>query len=197
MTARKRKPEKPLRRKSQLKLFADSPKEYGGSLRKKRKGRKGARPLTTKQTIHLTLRSTKAVGANSFRKNHNQVSGILKRQAQKTQIRLLQWANTGNHLHLHIKLPNHALHRRQYNRFIRAITGLIARKSLHAEKSAKKIANAKDHFWDLRPYTRVLTSWREYKILTEYINLNQLESLGYERGFAREILKDLTILRSD
>jgi len=168
----------------QLKMLPSATKAYGGALRTTRRGR-GARPLSAKKSIHLTLRSTKAVGARSFRKNRQVIEAIVRKQAKLAQIRLIHWANVGNHLHLHLKLPPHAFHCECYKKFIRAVTELIARKTLGAERNSK----AASRFWDLRPYTRVLTSWREYQGLTNYIYLNQLEARGTDRDLAREMLR--------
>jgi len=112
------------RRNPQLKLLKDMPKSYGGELLKTRKGRSQSRPIDTRRTMHLVLRSSKAVGEMSFwkPKNKNRVRRIAYGFARKYGIKIYSMANVGNHLHFHIKLSN----RFTYDRFIRAITAAIA-----------------------------------------------------------------------
>src|SRR3954468_22986126 len=105
------------KRNPQLKLLKNSPKAYGGDLLKTRKGRAHGRPLDTQNTMHLVLRSSKAKGEQSFYRieNSRKVWGIVERFSRKYGIRILSFANVGNHLHLQIKLAN----RFTYRPFIR------------------------------------------------------------------------------
>jgi REP element-mobilizing transposase RayT len=187
MQKRKRKPQ-------QLNLIPKEPRNFGGTPRTTRKSR-GKRPLSAKQTIHLTLRSTKAKGPLSLRRKRHAIEDAVRRQAAQARIKLLRLANVGNHLHLHIKLPNDVLHRDEYRRFIRAITGLIARLALNAERGAPRLARG-ERFWDLRPYTRVLSSWREHLWLVDYININQLEGMGVDRALAKEMVRPSILVES-
>ncbi len=100
------------------------PNDYGGSLRNKRKGRVGARPLSTKHTMHLVLKSTKAKGEwNFLRPAHNKnIRRIIDKFAFVYGVKLVSFANASNHLHMQIRLSN----RFAYDPFIRAITGAIA-----------------------------------------------------------------------
>lgn len=143
---------------------------YGGTFRKKAKNR-GARPLSTKDSIHLVLRSTKATGTQSFRHHSKQarVHRLIQSHCRKFGISLQQFANAGNHLHLLIRLPK----RHVYPRFIRGLTGALAL----AQTGASKIAKLKTRFWDFRPFTRVVQSRRGYQVARDYVLLNQLEAL--------------------
>ena len=109
---------------SQLKLLKDQPKAYGGELLNKRKGRIRGRPLDTKNTMHLILKSSKATGDWSFWRpaNKAKIKQIISKFSHKYGIKVHSMANVGNHLHFHIKLGN--LH--TYKPFIRAITAAIA-----------------------------------------------------------------------
>src|SRR5262245_10695193 len=97
---------------------------YGGDRLKTRKGRSGARPLSTRHTMHLVLRSSRAKGAWSFKKpvNGRRIEEVVGRFSRKYGVRILSLANVGNHLHFQIKLAN----RQTYRPFIRAITAAIA-----------------------------------------------------------------------
>jgi len=162
----------------QLDLLPKSAKLYGGIHRSKRKAR-GTRPLASTQTIHLVMRSTKAVGQMSFTYHHSLIKRLIESQALKSHVKVIDWANVGNHLHLHIQLPR--LFRESYCRFIRGLTGAIAIKLFKASKLRKVVRTSKDRFWDLRPFTRVLTSWRELLNLRHYILVNSFEGLGFSR----------------
>jgi len=162
----------------QLDLLPKSAKLYGGIHRSKRNAR-GARPLASTQTIHLVMRSTKAIGKMSFTYHHSLIKRLIESQALKSHVKVMDWANVGNHLHLHIQLPR--VFRASYNRFIRGLTGAIALKLFKANKLCKIVHTNKDRFWDLRPFTRVLTSWREFKSLRHYILVNSFEGLGFSR----------------
>ena len=162
-------------------------KSYGGDLLKTRKGRAHGRPLSTKTTMHLVLRSSRAVGKMSFRRNNNGklVKESLKRFAKKYGIKLVMTAIQGNHIHLHIRLP----HRLAYKAFIRAVTARIAMGITGAGKgrSMKEIIGGS--FWDRRPFTRVLAQGRRsFQNLNNYLKINIIESMGYSREIARYLV---------
>jgi REP element-mobilizing transposase RayT len=173
-----------MKRSTQLKLLRDEPSAYGGDLLKSRKGRAHGRPLHTKHTIHLVLRSTKAKGAWSFKKHENEkaIELIFRKFSSKYGIKVLSLANVGNHLHAQIKLTN----RFGYAKFIRAITGAIAQAV--TGQSRWRNSGTKLNFWDRRPFTRAVKSFRAYLNLRDYIRINQLEGFGYSRDEARVII---------
>lgn len=166
----------------QTKFFKDEPKSYGGELLKKRKGRRGARPLDTKNSMHLVMRSRHAKGPWSFKRSENsrKISLILRKFAVKYGVRILSVANVGNHLHLHIQLTT----RFGYKPFIRAITAAIAMAITEMSRWNK----LKIKFWDLRPFTRVVIGRKAWMILTKYIRVNQLEGMGYSRETAKAVM---------
>jgi hypothetical protein len=174
------------KRTAQLKLLKDSPKAYGGDLLNKRKGRSHGRPLDTKNTMHLVLRSSKAKGKQSFYRleNARKVWGIVDRFSKKYGIRVLSFANVGNHLHLQIKLAN----RFTYRPFIRAVTAAIAMAITGRNRWNKE--GPKEKFWDLRPFTRVVVGWRAFLNLQDYIAINRAEGFGFSRDEARDIIRD-------
>ncbi len=92
-------------------------------------------------------------------------------------------ANVGNHLHLQIKLSN----RYTYKKFIRAVTSAIMMAVTGINKwTAKDTAHTlTGKFWDLRPFTRILTSFREHRYLQNYLAINRLEAQGYTKNQAR------------
>jgi len=170
----------------QLSLLKPSAKSYGGELLKTRKGRSQARPIATKDSMHLVLRSSKATGEWSFKYKNNvaKVRGIVEKFAAKHGVKVISLANVGNHLHFHIKLR----HRKAYKPFIRAITAAIAMAITGTSRWKPLKKKPKDKFWDYRPFTRIVQSYRAFLNLKDYIEVNQLEGLGVSRIAARFIL---------
>lgn len=197
-------------RSPQLKLLAKEKSAYGGDLLKTRAGRRRGRPLSTRETMHLVLRSTKAKGAWSFRSHDLKIRRIVEKFSNRYGVRVLSLANVGNHLHLQIKLSN----RFTYRPFIRAVTAAIAMavtgrtrwtrskisngvgpaqnargtKESHVGEGAET-TRGREKFWDYRPYTRVVESFLGFLNLKDYLRINELEGVGYRRDEARFMIK--------
>ncbi len=166
----------------QIALLKNQNKAYGGELMKTRKGRQGPRPLDTRNTMHLVLRSSKAKGLWSFNRpeNYKKIKAILAKFTTKYGIQILSMATVGNHLHFHIKLTN----RHTYKPFIRAVTASIVMTVTKKSRWNK----AKEKFWDYRPFTRVIVGFKSFLNLKDYIKINQLEGF-YGREFAVQMIK--------
>ena len=160
----------------QRRLFKDQEKSYGGDHFTKRKGR-GPRPLDTKNTMHLVLRSTQASGPKSFTRHRGLIKTTLEGLAAKYGIALHGFANVGNHLHVHLKLGN----RHTWRAFIRALTAIIAVKIGGKSRWSPKTKR----FWDRRPFTRVVIGRRAHKALVDYVRINVFEGQGVCREQAR------------
>jgi hypothetical protein len=67
------------------------------------------------------------------------------------------------HLHLVIKLDD----RKEFSKFVRVITGLIARHVLKAQRGpvaeSSVAAKEKTQFWMARPFTRLIAWGRDYE----------------------------------
>jgi REP element-mobilizing transposase RayT len=177
----------------QIDLFPKKSKSYGGILLKKRKNRTYARPISTSQTMHLVLRSSKAIGEKSFKTSQNQkyIQNIIAKFSIKYGIRIISLANVGNHLHLHVKIAKRA----GYLCFIRAVTAAIAmrvsgrnRWSVKKSSNERNSMNGKEKFWDYRPFTRIVEGFHALLNMRDYIQINQLEGLGVSRLQARMML---------
>lgn len=170
------------KRSHQQTLLKKHKTEYGGDLLKTRAGRKHGRPLSTKSTMHLVLRSTRATGAKSFHRFRKPVIEILNNFASKYGVKIVTFANAGNHLHLQLKLSN----RYAYNKFIRAVTSAIAMKVSGRNRWTVDAESTKPtKFWDRRPFSRIVESFKAYLNLKDYIRINRLEGEGYCRKGAR------------
>ncbi len=158
-------------------FFPIQQKAYGGELLKTRRGRMHGRTLSTKHSMHLVLRSTRAKGALSFLRHRITIDRILTKFAAKNGVRILSLANVGNHLHLEIRLST----RHTYRAFIRAITAAIAM----AVQGKNRWNKIQEKFWDYRPFTRIVVGYRALLSLKDYIEINQLEGLGVARSKSR------------
>lgn len=172
--------------KKQFSFFSKSKTSYGGELRNKRKGRVGARSLSTKNCIHLVLRSSKAKGHWSFIKHNQAIRNLIHKFAVKNGIQVVALANVGNHLHLQIKLTKMHL----FKPFIRAVTAAIAMKVTNTNRWTKIKSSSPLNFWDQRPFTRVIQSFQEFLNLSNYIRMNTFEGQGFDRDTARAIVRD-------
>lgn len=136
----------------QLNLLEKPPMQFGGSFDQRHK----IRTLCSRRPIHLTLKSNKRY---ILFKSRDKIREIIFKQAKSVGIKVYAWSVQKDHIHLSIKIPN----REAYKKWIRAMTGLIARlfgKGL----------------WKFRPFTRILGSFgREFQILNNYIFRNELE----------------------
>lgn len=173
-------------RNKQLQFFTKQQVAYGGVLLKTRKGRSQGRPLAVKQTMHLVLRSTKAVQERSFlkRATAHKIQQILKKFSEKYGVKLLSVANVGNHLHIHLKLSN----RRTYAPFIRAITSAIAMAASGTSRWCTKAQKGIKKFWDYRPFTKVVESHQYFLNLKDYVQINKFEGQGYSPRSAKAMV---------
>ncbi len=146
--------------------------QFGGPLLKKSNA-KTARPLSTKKAMHVVLQSSRATGEWSLRNLRNQkiVERILRRLAKEYSIKIHEFGNAGDHLHLLIRLKNRA----SFAPFIRALSGMIA---LQVTK-ANKLTKLKEKFWDCRPWSRILELKRSYSLAKDTLIQNHLAAIGY------------------
>lgn len=145
--------------------------EFGGVLLKNSHA-KEKRPISTKQAMHLVLRSSVAKGSLSFRSSRlrRPVEKLVRSYCDRFGISLYEFANVGNHLHLLVRVKN----RFTFPSFIKALTGVIARLVLGAQRGSPKGIR----FWDYRPYSRIVAWKRGYQIAKDYVIQNRLEALG-------------------
>ncbi len=143
--------------------------QHGGDIRKGR--RKLARPVDTKRPMHLVLRSTRAKGRWSLLApgNGRMVRKLVFALAGPSEVRVYDFANSGNHIHLLVR----ARTRRGFQRYLRALTGLLARQITGARRG-QRIGK----FWDALAFSRVVSWGRDYSQAKKYLGLNRLEAMG-------------------
>jgi len=151
-------------------------REFGGALLKKSNAKK-PRPIAIKKTMHLTFRSSKARGEYSFLYDKNRsrrIERVVRKQASKFGVAIYRYANVGNHFHLLVM----ATYRLGFINFLRAVSGLVARIVLGAERGSRRL-KTKTKFWDQRPWTRVISTWNDFLNVKKYVELNFNEAMGF------------------
>lgn len=164
---------KPLKRQKQLvfELLSNQNIKHFGGAYLKNSNPKEKRPLSTKRPLHLVMRSLLAKGERSFLRKDREIQSLIRGQGRQLGVKVYRIANGGNHLHL-VVLPHSRV---AFNRFIRAISGLIARRILGAQRGSPK----DQKFWEKRPFTRIVEWGRDYKVVSQYLVQNTLEALGF------------------
>ncbi len=146
--------------------------------------RKTFRPIDTKQALHIVLKSSKARGTLSMLhpQHCNSIDHFIRKTAQRWGVRVFQFANVGNHLHLLIQVPT----REAWKRFSKELSGGIAQIVTGAQKgSALKRSqdssvpdSAKRGFWDHLLFTRIVSFGRDYAGVVRYFIKNLFEAAG-------------------
>ncbi len=139
------------------------------------------RPMDFKKALHVVLKSSHALNSKSFKHKNNEqkVFDIINKIAKDYGIKIYDYANGGNHLHLLLKVNR----REDYVKFIKAITGLIARFVNKAERGN----SSKGRFWDSRPFSRIVNFGRDFKNVKFYFLRNILEALGWVKYQKRKM----------
>jgi REP element-mobilizing transposase RayT len=180
---------------------------HGGILRNQRQGR-GARPLSTKESLHLVFK------LNSHRLRHRSLRSakgfalanrIIKKYAVHFYIKIEQLSIQNDHIHALVRTSRRSL----YQNFFRVVAGQIAQQferegmftaqmvtdtyDTHARIHACKVNGDKKakSLWKYRPFTRVVRGWKAYKIVRNYIQLNEQEVTG-KIPYRKERLRGLS-----
>jgi len=170
---------------------------HGGTLRNRRAGR-GQRPLSTKSPLHLVFK----VNPGCLRhRSLRSVQGlplvlfILRRYSQKFAVKIEQVSIQNDHIHALIRTSR----RSQYYKFFRVVPGQIAlqfkKQGLLRGASSRAVTDGAIRsapvgrttvtantsgtgLWRYRPFSRVIKGWKAYRVVQNYIQLNEQEVLG-------------------
>ncbi len=191
------------RQKNFFKIKSQHRYSYGGVLRNKRLGR-GQRPLPTREPIHVVFKINKNhYLTKSLRspKCFALIQRLLKKYSIRFFVKVEQASIQHDHLHLLLRAPR----RCQIHHFFRVFAGQISQQ-LQAviEAPSQRVTGTpekserKKSLWKYRPFSRVVKSYRAYKIVRDYIQLNEQEALGkisYQKNRLRGLSSgDWTIL---
>jgi REP element-mobilizing transposase RayT len=101
------------------------------------------------------------------RENDVVIRDILREKAHKFGVVVADFANVGNHLHIKIKVQS----RESFQKFLKAVTCLIARKITGARRG-KPFGK----FWQGLAFTRIIASRLEELQLRGYFEANRREA---------------------
>ena len=166
-----------------MSLFPAPTREHGGALSIGRRRRR--RTLSTREPLHLTLRSESAHGRRSLLLHKAIIIAVLKKAERLFRVKTYRFAICGNHLHFLVRGKT----RVELQNFFRVLAGHIAQNILwHCpltpaelkESQAQQRGCKKNRrkFWALLIYSRILTWGREFTRVADYILQNTLEALN-------------------
>ena len=198
-------------RKKQQSFFNSSSKHklcHGGTLRQARAGR-GARPLSTKEPLHLVFKVNRAELKFGLRSGPCQkiVFQIIQKYSTQFFVKIDQISIQNDHCHLLVR----ATRRSHFHHFSRVTAGQIAQRFekqglLRSKAKTTLIKTSRKSsvtgtprtqihkgtgLWKHRPFSRVVRGWRAYKIAKDYIRLNEFEATG-QLPYRKERLRGLS-----
>jgi REP element-mobilizing transposase RayT len=146
--------------------------EHGGAVRVGK--RKLARPFDPRRALHLTLRAERAKGNWSMLRfeNAKTIKTLTYKLARENRVRIYQYANSGNHLHLLMRAKDHG----GFKRFLRILSALTARIVTGAKKG-----NPVGKFWDGLAWSSIVNWGRQFFEVRYYVIRNELEAEGLIR----------------
>ncbi len=170
---------------------------HGGELRKKKNGR-GPRPISAKEPMHVVFKVAPFQLHNkSLRapKSFKLIREIIEKYAFHFSVKIEQFSVQNDHIHLLIRTSR----RKHYHHFFRVVPGQIAQRfekagllngaqgneKLTAKVNLNQRVTDTPKLWKYRPFSRVVKGWKSYKIIRNYIQLNEKEALGvikYQKG---------------
>lgn len=167
---------------------------HGGALRKLARGR-GQRPLSGKEALHAVfkidrsrLRHRGLRVAPCFQMIHQ----VVRQYAKRFFVKIEKMSIQGDHVHLVIRTTR----RSHFHYFFRVVAGQIAQRfeqegllwGTHKSPmtdtprpriSRKKPAGQKGtKLWLSRPFSRVVRGRQAYRVVMDYVQLNEQEALG-------------------
>jgi REP element-mobilizing transposase RayT len=133
--------------------------------------RKIERPVSTRRAMHVTLHSRRAIGEWGLLRHRRAVRDALRACAQRSGVRVYDFANVGSHLHLLVR----ARRRESFQAFLRSFAGIVARRVTGA-KRGRPIGGGP--FWTGLAWSRIVSWGRDYWGVRGYIFRNRIEATG-------------------
>ena len=169
--------------------------EHGGEHRKKRHGR-GRRAISCKESLHVVFKINRIVlKTQSLRTHQNfKLSGeIIQKYADRFFVKIEQISIQGDHIHCLVRTCRRSF----FHHFFRVVSGQISQQFEKTDKlrfviderfrrvtdTPKDVNNTlkikrKLKLWMYRPFSRVVRGYKNYKIVRNYIQLNEKEARG-------------------
>ncbi len=152
---------------------------------------KSHRPLDSRKPIHVCFRSKFATGKRTMLGvNQVKVHQLVRRISDRFDVRVVKYANVGNHLHLVVKLPGTIMTaRRHYAKWVRLLTSRLAFEIGGSKKGRPFVdaAGKRSKFWDSIPFSRVIHGQQGWNIMSRYVLKNEFESQGHSKVRATEL----------
>jgi putative transposase len=161
---------------------------HGGILRQKRRGRRH-RPLSTAEPLHCVFkihRKNSRIGLRSY-KAFSLIQKLIKKYSKKFFVKIEQFSIQGDHIHMLVRVPRRSLN----HSFFRVLAGQIAQEFIRQRWLVTDTPAEGSKLWKHRPFSRIVKGWKAYKIVQNYIRLNEKEALG-EIPYRKQRLKGLS-----
>ena len=173
-------------------------REHGGSLAVRK--RRSRRPLNLRLSHHITMKSHHGIGKRSLFRHKKMILGLMKKNAFRFQVKVVEYAIQGNHIHMLVRAHS----REGLQNFFRVVAGHTAQKILQKfplpvtvggapakseeagtggapigreERGLIGCAKNRRKFWSFLLYSRVVSWGRDYSAVVSYIQRNTLELL--------------------
>lgn len=167
-----------MRKQKQESFWKTPAKSHGGGEEKGR--RKGARPIATRKSMLLTIKSSRAKGEWSFHRFEREIEKKVNSLGRRFRVRIYRQVNVGNHLHLQVR----AASRREFQNFLRVLTQAV----MFLVTGARK-GNPVGKFWDNLACSRVVEWGRDWAGVKRYMDKNTMEAAGVPRDWVDDWYK--------
>ncbi|QLY24522.1 transposase [Bdellovibrio sp. KM01] len=156
---------------------------HGGILRKSSLGR-GARPLSHRDPMHLVFKVNKAAIKGGLRhsRNFSLINRLMKKYSAKFFVKVEQFSVQTDHVHLLVRGSK----RSNVQSFLRVLAGQFAQRLTDTPNQKREGPSV----WKYRPFSRVIKGFKPYKIVKDYIQLNEREAQG--RPYSKTRLRGLS-----
>ncbi len=184
--------------------------KHGGVLRQKRLGR-GRRTLSCKDSLHVVFKINKIVLRTQSLRTHQNFKlcrEIIQKYADRFFVKIEQISIQGDHVHCLVRTSRRSF----FHHFFRVAAGQIAQQFEKTDK-LREVIDARDYgsknvtdtpknkknisvkrklsLWKYRPFSHVVRGYKAYKIVRNYIQLNEKEALG-EISYKKNRLRGLS-----
>ena len=179
--------------------------EHGGKHRKKRRGR-GRRAISCKDSLHVVFKINRIVLKTQSLRTHQNFKlshEIIQKYAARFFVKIEQISIQGDHIHCLVRTCRRSF----FHHFFRVASGQIAQQFEKTDKlrhviderfksvtdtpknalnnNANNTINKQQNtvkrklkLWMYRPFSRVVRGYKSYKVVRNYIQLNEKEALG-------------------
>ena len=127
-------------------------------------------------------------------RNRLKVDRLVTTISARFNVKIVKFANVGNHLHLVVKLPSRgSTSRRQYSKWIRLLTSRIAFEIGGSKKGEpfRDEDGRKAKFWDAIPFSRVIHGRRGWDVVDQYVLKNEFQAQGFSKDMAEAMAEEI------